>query len=39
VHTSVREANDRGFDCLVLDDCTASFVPEFHAVTDRSVAG
>lgn len=32
VHTSVREANDRGYDCLVLADATASYFPEFHAV-------
>ncbi|MFD2577826.1 cysteine hydrolase family protein [Novosphingobium colocasiae] len=25
VHTTVREANDRGIDCLVLADCTASY--------------
>lgn len=31
VHTTVREANDRGYDCLVLSDCTASYFPEFHA--------
>jgi biuret amidohydrolase len=30
VHTTVREANDRGFDCLVLEDCTGSYFPEFH---------
>ena len=30
VHTTVREANDRGFDCLVLSDCTGSYFPEFH---------
>jgi nicotinamidase-related amidase len=29
VHTSVREANDRGFDALVPSDCTASYFPEF----------
>jgi nicotinamidase-related amidase len=31
VSTTVREANDRGYDCLVLDDCTGSYFPEFHA--------
>ena len=25
-----REANDRGFDCLVLEDCTGSYFPEFQ---------
>src|SRR5205085_1810849 len=31
VHTSVREANDRGFECLVLEDCIASYIPAFQA--------
>jgi len=31
VNTTVREANDRGFDCLVLEDCVGSYFPEFHA--------
>jgi biuret amidohydrolase len=31
VNTTVREANDRGYDCLVLEDCVASYFPEFHA--------
>src|SRR3984957_18713161 len=31
VSTTVREANDRGYDCLVLEDCCASYFPEFHA--------
>ncbi len=31
VHTTVREANDRGYDCLVPTDCTGSYFPEFHA--------
>lgn len=30
VNTSVREANDRGFRCVVLGDCCASYFPEFH---------
>lgn len=30
VNTTVREANDRGFDCLVLSDCTGSYFPELH---------
>lgn len=38
VHTTVREANDRGIDCLVLSDCTASYFPEFHATALRMVA-
>ena len=32
VHTTVREANDRGFRCLVPGDGCASYFPEFHAV-------
>jgi len=32
VHTTVREANDRGYECVVLSDCVASYFPEFHRV-------
>ncbi len=32
VNTTVREANDRGYDCLVPEDCVASYFPEFHAM-------
>lgn len=32
VHTTVREANDRGFECLVLEDCVGSYFPEFQRV-------
>jgi len=32
VNTTVREANDRGYDCLVLADCVASYFPEFQRV-------
>jgi len=30
VNTTVREANDRGFDCLVLADCVASYFEAFQ---------
>ena len=32
VHTTVREANDRGYECLVLGDCVGSYFPEFQRV-------
>lgn len=32
VHTTVREANDRGYECVVLSDCVASYFPEFQRV-------
>jgi biuret amidohydrolase len=32
VHTTVREANDRGFEAIVLADCTGSYFPEFQRV-------
>jgi nicotinamidase-related amidase len=32
VHTTVREANDRGYECVVLSDCTASYFPEFWRI-------
>jgi nicotinamidase-related amidase len=33
VQTTVREANDRGFECIVASDCVASYFPEFHRVS------
>ena len=30
VNTTVREANDRGYDCCVLADCVGSYFPEFQ---------
>jgi biuret amidohydrolase len=30
VHTTVREANDRGFNCVVLEDCVGSYFPAFQ---------
>jgi nicotinamidase-related amidase len=32
VHTTVREANDRGYECVVLSDCVCSYFPEFQRV-------
>ena len=32
VNTTVREANDRGYRCIVLGDCCASYFPEFHEI-------
>jgi nicotinamidase-related amidase len=30
VHTTVREANDRGYRCIVPGDCCASYFTDFH---------
>jgi len=38
VHTTVREANDRGYDALVLSDCVGSYFPEFQRVGLEMVA-
>jgi len=38
VHTTVREANDRGFECFVPADCVGSYFPEFHEVGLRMIA-
>jgi len=32
VHTTTREANDRGYECLVVADCVGSYFPEFQRV-------
>ena len=37
VHTTVREANDRGYDCLVLEDCVGSYFPDFHDMGLRMI--
>jgi nicotinamidase-related amidase len=37
VHTTVREANDRGYRCVVPSDCCASYFPEFHEIGLRMI--
>jgi nicotinamidase-related amidase len=38
VNTTVREANDRGYRCIVLSDCCASYFPEFHDMGLKMIA-
>ncbi len=33
VQTTMREANDRGYECLLIEDCTASYFPKFKQAT------
>jgi nicotinamidase-related amidase len=33
VQTSMREANDRGYECLLIDEATESYFPQFKAAT------
>jgi nicotinamidase-related amidase len=33
VQTSMREANDRGYECLLLEDCTESYFPNYKQAT------
>ncbi len=38
VNTTMREANDRGFECAVLADCVGSYFPEFHEMALQMIA-
>jgi nicotinamidase-related amidase len=37
VHSTMREANDNGFDCLLVEDATAASEPHLHAGAVESV--
>jgi nicotinamidase-related amidase len=37
VNTTVREANDRGYNCLVLEDCVGSYFPDLHEAGLRMI--
>ena len=37
VNTTVREANDRGYDCVVVADCVGSYIPEFQEMGLRMI--
>jgi biuret amidohydrolase len=37
-HTTVREANDRGYEVLVLSDCVQSYFPEFQRVALQMIS-
>lgn len=37
VHSTMREANDNDFDCLLVEDCTAASEPHLHTGAIESV--
>jgi len=38
VQTTMREANDRGYDCLLIEDATESYFPAYKAATVSMIA-
>ncbi|MDH3737925.1 MAG: cysteine hydrolase, partial [Alphaproteobacteria bacterium] len=37
VQTTIREANDRGYECLLVEDATESYYPSFKQATIEMV--
>ena len=37
VQTTMREANDSGYDCLLIEDVTESYFPEFKKVAIATI--
>jgi nicotinamidase-related amidase len=38
VQTTMREANDRGYECLLIEEATGSYFPEFYQATLAMIA-
>ena len=38
VQTTMREANDRGYECLLIEEATGSYFPEFYRATLAMIA-
>lgn len=38
VQTTMREANDRGYECVLVEDATSSYIPEFKAAVMKMVS-
>lgn len=38
VHTTIREANDRGFFCICVSDCCASYFDDFHDMALKMIS-